>query len=629
MKKTTILILLSFAFMALSAKVYYVSPDGDNSDGTTWEKAFTSILEAQAKVESPAEIWVKQGTYNVTDTTLTIMNGISVYGGFAGTETSFDARSTDPSLTILKGNNQYRVVTAASDISEETIWDGFTIQDGTSATGGGVYLRGNTTMSNCIIQNNTNKTNSGGGVYIATNDTDSVKLINCTVRNNTVIHDGTSTSPIGGGGAYIHNNSHAALISNCSITNNILNGDSVPGAKMFGGGIFMNVGTILNSVISENEVTSITRSGEFVALGEISGGGIMIMTPAEGNILIQGCKIENNSAPISQGGGITMNAFWEGNPINAKVTVENTIISNNYSKSSGGGVFMKSENQTSAGIYLFLNCVIANNEAEINEGAGVFISNKSPADVVKFVGNTIVNNYLTTGSQYGGAGIYYNFIAADIINCLFWGNFNSYEGDRAPKHHLRNKDIAGNTITYCAFDTRFQESDIVAPATLENLVSLDLANDGAGDSFVKFKNPTTFVGIAKTEEQKQEIAKADWSLTEGSACIDKGATERTYNYDINGAERGMGEGYDIGAYEYDPNPQSSVKTPSSEAFIAYGIQGGIVIENTDNFTQASVYNLQGTHCRTIELSAGQNTINIDSGLYIIKIENNAAKVLVK
>jgi hypothetical protein len=114
MRRFKLIFLTLLIFGCAHATVYYVSPAGSGTDGLSWATAYTS--PAAALAGSPVagdEVWVKQGTY-VSATTLNWKTGINFYGGFVGTETSRNQRSTDASLTILEGNNTNRVLNAPS-----------------------------------------------------------------------------------------------------------------------------------------------------------------------------------------------------------------------------------------------------------------------------------------------------------------------------------------------------------------------------------------------------------------------------------------------------------------------------------------------------------------------------------
>lgn len=134
---------------------------GSTGDGSSWQSAFGDIQQAIITASSDGrrhQIWVAAGTYYGDTTLSTVVNlasGISLYGGFAGTETSLAARDTAKNPTILDGMNVRRCVTQNHDFvdSMAVVVDGFTIRNGYAANGGGVYLSANATLNNCIVRN--------------------------------------------------------------------------------------------------------------------------------------------------------------------------------------------------------------------------------------------------------------------------------------------------------------------------------------------------------------------------------------------------------------------------------------------------------------------------------------------
>jgi len=75
---------------------HYVSKSGDNSAGSDWSSAFTSLITALDSASYGDEIWVAQGIYTAGITvtnSFTMVPGVSVYGGFDGTELSLDERN--------------------------------------------------------------------------------------------------------------------------------------------------------------------------------------------------------------------------------------------------------------------------------------------------------------------------------------------------------------------------------------------------------------------------------------------------------------------------------------------------------------------------------------------------------
>src|SRR5688572_11304034 len=82
-------------------------------DGQTWASAFTGLhlaLDAAALDPSITQVWIAQGTYtpnrgagNRADT-FQLVGGVSVYGGFAGSETLLEQRDIIAHPTILSGD---------------------------------------------------------------------------------------------------------------------------------------------------------------------------------------------------------------------------------------------------------------------------------------------------------------------------------------------------------------------------------------------------------------------------------------------------------------------------------------------------------------------------------------------
>lgn len=126
----------------------------------------------------------------------------------------------------------------------ETIWDGFTIQNGRTRInhgkdgGAGVALRKNGRLENCIIRNNIN--------YVP----------------NSTGHgpEGSETAVQGRGGAAFCNE---GVFSNCSFFNNKFGPQN---CENFGGAIYMRAGTAYNCVFVGNEASTGTAWGSAVYL---------------------------------------------------------------------------------------------------------------------------------------------------------------------------------------------------------------------------------------------------------------------------------------------------------------------------------------------------------------------------
>ena len=103
----TLILLPSLA----SAATIYVNHDviGNNHDGTSWTNAYTD-LQTALKNTTSGDIWVAKGLYKPTTSTsdrsatFQLRNGVALYGGFAGTETTRKERDWKTNKTVLSGD---------------------------------------------------------------------------------------------------------------------------------------------------------------------------------------------------------------------------------------------------------------------------------------------------------------------------------------------------------------------------------------------------------------------------------------------------------------------------------------------------------------------------------------------
>lgn len=181
-------------------------------DGTTWVDAFRDL---QAALTSPAasggsvtEIWVAAGTYAPAGpdgdrgATFQLVDGVALFGGFAGTETSLAQRDPAAHVTVLSGDlngddgpgfanvgDNARHVVRAVDGGSPNLLDGFTITggiaDGMFGTmdGAGFEMRGATgtaTLVNCTFV--ANRADGFGGAVIM--NAAVLHVINCRFLGN-------------------------------------------------------------------------------------------------------------------------------------------------------------------------------------------------------------------------------------------------------------------------------------------------------------------------------------------------------------------------------------------------------------------------------------------------------------
>ena len=243
MKKFSVLFFLFVLAGSLSAQtIFYVKKSGDNAwegRSNVYTDNIQSAIDAAAAQagEQNAQVWIAKGEYTLT-TTLTPQSGVDVIGGFVGTETDLSKRSfvgKGANQTILVGGNNIRPITQTADLAEPCFWTnlvitkgsilesdgegggallnsgmtlkGCIIRDNEAAIGGGVCLKGNAQLINCLVENNPyNDAGKGRGIFCE-NDT---KVINCTVIDNSPPHICYGCDPSTGDGIYAKDNAFIA-----------------------------------------------------------------------------------------------------------------------------------------------------------------------------------------------------------------------------------------------------------------------------------------------------------------------------------------------------------------------------------------------------------------------------------
>jgi len=198
--------------------------------GTSWANAYTDLQAAIAWAEKGcgSQIWIAKGTYNpggdVTDS-FTIPAGVSVYGGFAGTESELNQRDIKANPTILSGyirtvNGIEERNSTVVSMGNGSLLNGVIVRE---AGGNGIYGENtNYAVHNCNVNNNSNY-----GIYCLNGN---VEILLSSICNNGL--DGIRQS----------GNSKQSIIKNCILSDN----------KQDGISCWYSTPTIINSVIHHN-----------------------------------------------------------------------------------------------------------------------------------------------------------------------------------------------------------------------------------------------------------------------------------------------------------------------------------------------------------------------------------------
>ena len=248
-----------------------------------------TVVAGADTLRVPSEYPTIQAAMAATVTGDTVLVADGTYTGPGNTNTWFNMRA----ITVRSENGAASCIIDCeragsaflfSGEPPESVVDGFTITNGLSFEGGGIYMyyNSNPTILNCVITGNTaNGGEGGGGIYCAlANPT----ITNCTITGN------TSTGFGGGRGRGVY-----CVMSNPTIRNSVIAGNTTDGS---GGGLFSAEGsnpTIINSIVWGNgpdEISVDVFSIVTVSHSDVHGG-----CDAAGNI---DALIEYNKDNVDQ-----------------------------------------------------------------------------------------------------------------------------------------------------------------------------------------------------------------------------------------------------------------------------------------------------------------------------------------
>ena len=349
------------------SRLYVDSHATGGNNGKTWTDAFTDLQDALALAKKGAglinEIWVADGTYYPTsgtnrNTSFHLVDGVAVYGGFAGGETQLNQRDVNAHRAYLSGSiggfltgdNTYQVVVGSGN-NATAILDGFTISGGNANGnapadgGGGLYVsNGSPTIRNCTFQNNSAVL--GGAVNI---ELGGPTFEGCTFYNNSADYDGGSLRYIGSSGLF----TSILKIANCR---------------------FLRCTTTNGSCALYSQTGSVWLSNCLFDGASLSSGGAFFTSGSGVYSYLDNCTVVNNHTALGTAGV----AVGTG----ATLYCNNSIIWGNTSDFVAGGT-LGAQYSSSGTIAFDHSCVQTQNASPV-AGAGnrkddpLFVNAKGP-----------------------------------------------------------------------------------------------------------------------------------------------------------------------------------------------------------------------------------------------------------
>jgi predicted outer membrane repeat protein len=441
-----------------SSNIIYVNrlANGANN-GSSWANAYTRLDVALNAAQANDQIWIAQGLYYPTtntsdrDASFVLKDQVSLYGGFAGTETSLSQRNINNYKVILSGdidrndndiaglvlnvnnivgNNSNHVV-VANNLQQGVLLDGvfitaglgsYTLPNGNTAWRGGNGIQ--STNSNLTLQKVMIAGNQGNNGAALSIDGGQVDIINSSILSNqanlgtifslnaTVNFDNTSiqNNKATSGAAMANRKSRISLI-NSRLSGNI--------AETTGGAIFNSDATVLivsNSSFDRNQANNggaiySTNDSQLTLekatlnenKAEFNGGGISHL---EGKLTINESQFVANTS--NSGGAL----YYYNDTISNTMTLTNNSFSQNTAH-YGGAIYHFQ------GTLALTNNVFEQNHA-ISTGGAIYnvLASATLTD----------NRFEQNSSDFDGGAIYNSSATMTLNNGQFKHNHSTFYG---------------------------------------------------------------------------------------------------------------------------------------------------------------------------------------------------------
>ena len=464
--------------------------------------------ELEAAFENIAynrEIRIKEGHYRPSKTLVPANSWVTVRGVKDDGETP-----ADRTKVILDGCGERLIINGSTQgnmvLRDLTISNGCnTATTAGTATGGGVYLYGARSVSNCVFACNRQTGNSGGALGVQNT---TCEIVDCLFVDNYAKQTG--------GALYSH--SGKPILRRCVFRGNTSSGSGAAYATLNTGGCSgiydcwfeSNVSSNGCGAVDSSALNIVSNTTFLLNVAKVSGPGAL-KTARNDHLAVYGCQFLTNSC-ATYGGAIFMqpdknNASWCNH-----LSVFNSRFEGNSSGSGyyGGAIACLNNSTQRPKLRALVNSVFIGNTSTI--GGALYLMGSSSVANCTFVGNEATSK---------GGAVVANDAGIDlgVTNCVFYGNVAPASGDI-----FRN----GNDLSVVSHSYASTASGI--PSDQEHANILGDANPFVGGATVGPVRP--YLG-------RDAGLELDW-MTPGAK-------------DIAGRPRVWGGIPDMGAYEFKPN----------------------------------------------------------------------------
>ena len=488
----SLLLCIILGVLKAQASVIYVNLNATgNGDGNSWANGFTDFQLAIDGANSGDSIFVATAVYQpASGSSFSMKEGVKIFGGFIGTESSFTQRSLIHKATLL-GNDNSVIINNDNNLTAAAELDGFIITGGKAvSSGGGMYNKNvSPVIRNCIFKNNSTSTNgSGGGMDNdnadgtsiinclftgnsagsygggMSNDFSAVNIINCVfwgnsssysagaiynlvaspVITNTVIWGNTATTQAGG---LLNGNSARPKISFCNIQDQVYSGtgnisqDPLFSDPANGNFTLQNLSPCINAGDNDANPTVADLAGNPRIMAATIDMGVLERSPV---------KYVNLNATGTGDGSNWTNAYTHLQPaIDGSIPTDSIFVAQATYQPASGTSFMMKEGVKIFGGFTgtesaFEQRSLVNKAILKGNGSSVIFNDDNALTAAAELDGFII----TGGLAASGGGMYNNNVSPVIRNCIFEGNSTPAIGNGGAMY---NENHCGLAIINCIF----------------------------------------------------------------------------------------------------------------------------------------------------------------------------------
>jgi hypothetical protein len=510
---------------ACASTIYVDALAAPGGDGLSWASAFAdlqSALAAAAPGSGVDQVWVAAGRYTPSSTDATasfvMIDGVALYGGFAGNETALAERNWQVNVTVLDadigqddvvGSGAYWYtswnrntansghVVVASGTSATAVLDGFTVANGatgptgTSAGdalmfGSGLFcIAGSPTIRNCTFTHCLSAFAAGGGAYLWDSN---ATLEHCMFLEN--------YGHLADGGGLFVGGASAPTIADCVFQYNI----TVAATPDSTGGGMSSWSSLPMAIDRCDFIGNVAKSFYGVGNTPAYGGGLFGFNQP---LAVRSCRFIQNRA-ITGGG---MASFGATTVVNCLFTgnISQPQPADPYPELGGDGAAMSFYGSSSTGMSSVINCTVAGNQ----------------------------------GKKY--AIMSWSSAGYEVLNSIVWGNTASDpELSGGYKSQVGGSFDAAHSCIWKIFDPSAPGEDPIEPRNLPGCTAADPSFINATDRHVQAGSPCLDAG--------------DNALVPVDAALDLDGAARFVDDPAANTGSGSGPLVDMGCYERHAQP---------------------------------------------------------------------------